>query len=75
MRSRSVTDRFPWRTALKIAWRESRSSPAKFLFVVMAVAVGPPRPKRFPTADSPGQKRRASVRFTMATDGAPCVSA
>ncbi len=35
-----MTGRFPWRTALKIAWRESRSSPAKFLFVVMAVAIG-----------------------------------
>jgi putative ABC transport system permease protein len=30
----------PWRTALKLAWRESRSSPAKFLFVVAAVAIG-----------------------------------
>ncbi len=35
-----MTDRFPWRVAFKIAWRESRSSPAKFLFVVLAVAVG-----------------------------------
>ena len=40
MRFSRMTDRFPWRTALKIAWRESRSSPAKFLFVVLAVAVG-----------------------------------
>jgi len=35
-----MADRFPWRTAFKIAWRESRSSPAKFLFVILAVAVG-----------------------------------
>ncbi len=35
-----MPDRFPLATALKIAWRESRSSPAKFLFVVLAVAVG-----------------------------------
>ncbi len=35
-----MTDRFPWRTAFKIAWRESRAAPAKFLFVVLAVAVG-----------------------------------
>ncbi len=35
-----MTDRFPWRTALKIAWRESRATPAKFLFVALAVAVG-----------------------------------
>ena len=27
-------------TASKIAWRELRASPAKFLFVVLAVAVG-----------------------------------
>ncbi len=32
--------RFPWTTALRIAWRESRSSPAKFLFVIFAVAAG-----------------------------------
>ncbi|MFN0165499.1 MAG: ABC transporter permease [Bryobacteraceae bacterium] len=31
---------FPLRTAWKIAWRESRASTAKFLFVVVAVAVG-----------------------------------
>jgi putative ABC transport system permease protein len=31
---------FRWRTALKIAWRDARSSPAKFLFVILAVAVG-----------------------------------
>ena len=35
-----MTKRFPWRTAFKIAWRESRAAPAKFLFVVLAVAVG-----------------------------------
>ena len=32
--------RFSWTTALKIAWRESRSSSFKFLFVILAVAVG-----------------------------------
>jgi putative ABC transport system permease protein len=31
---------FRWRTALKIAWRDARPSPAKFLFVILAVAVG-----------------------------------
>ncbi len=35
-----MSNGFPWRTALKIAWRESRASSAKFLFVVLAVAVG-----------------------------------
>ncbi len=29
-----------WRTALRIGWREIQSSKAKFLFVVLAVAVG-----------------------------------
>ena len=29
-----------WRTAAKIAWRESRASAGKFLFVVLAVAAG-----------------------------------
>src|SRR5437764_4006732 len=29
-----------WSTALRIAWREMRSSRAKFLFVILAVAVG-----------------------------------
>jgi putative ABC transport system permease protein len=33
-------DRFRWRTALKIAWRDARSAPAKFVFVILAVAVG-----------------------------------
>jgi len=32
--------RFSWTTACKIAWRESRSSAFKFLFVILAVAVG-----------------------------------
>ncbi len=32
--------RFSWKTAAKIAWRESRSSAFKFLFVIFAVAVG-----------------------------------
>src|SRR5664279_6194477 len=29
-----------WRTALRIAWREMRASRAKFLFVVLSVAIG-----------------------------------
>src|SRR5258708_24786590 len=29
-----------WRTAARIAWRETRSSLTKFLFVVLAVAAG-----------------------------------
>ena len=32
--------KFYWTTACKIAWRESRSSSFKFLFVILAVAVG-----------------------------------
>ena len=32
--------RFGWRTAAKIAWRESRPSALKFLFVILAVAAG-----------------------------------
>ncbi|HTC31868.1 MAG TPA: hypothetical protein VK724_00775, partial [Bryobacteraceae bacterium] len=32
--------KFSWATACKIAWRESRSSSFKFLFVILAVAVG-----------------------------------
>lgn len=32
--------RFGFRTAAKIGWRELRASPAKFIFVVLAVAVG-----------------------------------
>ena len=31
---------FSWTTAAKIAWREARSSSFKFLFVILAVAVG-----------------------------------
>jgi len=31
---------FRWTTAAKIAWREARSSAFKFLFVILAVAVG-----------------------------------
>jgi putative ABC transport system permease protein len=31
---------FRWSTAFKIAWREARSSSFKFLFVILAVAVG-----------------------------------
>ena len=31
---------FSWTTACKIAWRESRASAFKFLFVILAVAVG-----------------------------------
>src|SRR5437588_4555562 len=31
---------FPLRTAWKIAWRESRTSSIKFLFVILAVAIG-----------------------------------
>jgi putative ABC transport system permease protein len=32
--------KFGWRSALRIAWREARSSSMKFLFVVLAVAAG-----------------------------------
>ncbi|MBM3782797.1 MAG: FtsX-like permease family protein [Acidobacteria bacterium] len=35
-----MNSNFPLRTALRIAWRESRASTAKFLFVILAVAVG-----------------------------------
>lgn len=35
-----MNDNFSWQTALKIAWRESRSSAVKFSFVILAVAVG-----------------------------------
>ncbi len=31
---------FPWRTALRIAWRESRASSTKFLFALLAVSIG-----------------------------------
>src|SRR5438477_598851 len=33
-------NRLPWRTAVKIAWREAHASTAKFLFVIVAVAIG-----------------------------------
>jgi len=33
-------NQLPWRTAIRIAWREMRASRAKFLFVILAVAVG-----------------------------------
>ncbi len=33
-------DRFPWRTAAKIAWREARASSTRFFFVILAVALG-----------------------------------
>src|SRR5580692_5071401 len=36
----AAAGRFRWRTALKIAWRDARPAPAKFLFVILAVAVG-----------------------------------
>ena len=29
-----------WRAAMRIAWREMRASRAKFLFVVLSVAIG-----------------------------------
>src|SRR5438876_765826 len=32
--------RLSWTTAFKIAWREARASSAKFLFVILAVAIG-----------------------------------
>src|SRR5713226_10737523 len=32
--------RLSWTTASKIAWREARASSAKFLFVILAVAIG-----------------------------------
>src|SRR5713101_1229642 len=35
-----MRNRLPWRTACKIAWREAHASSAKFLFVVVAVAIG-----------------------------------
>src|SRR6266849_10021258 len=31
---------FSWVTAFKIAWREARASSFKFLFVILAVAIG-----------------------------------
>ncbi|MBI4905878.1 MAG: FtsX-like permease family protein [Acidobacteria bacterium] len=35
-----MADRFSWSTARKIAWREARASSSRFLFVVLAVAMG-----------------------------------
>src|SRR5579864_4281536 len=35
-----MRNRLSWTTASKIAWREARASSAKFLFVVVAVAIG-----------------------------------
>jgi putative ABC transport system permease protein len=35
-----MADGFSWKTAAKIAWRESRATPVKFAFVILAVAVG-----------------------------------
>src|SRR6202795_2631807 len=35
-----MSNRLTARTAFKIAWRESRASSAKFLFVILAVATG-----------------------------------
>ncbi len=33
-------NQLPWRAAIRIAWREVRASRARFLFVILAVAVG-----------------------------------
>ena len=35
-----MTQPNPWRTAAKIAWRETRASSGRFLFVILAVAAG-----------------------------------
>src|SRR5437667_8671173 len=35
-----MTAQLPWRAAVRIAWREMRASRARFLFVVLAVAIG-----------------------------------
>ena len=35
-----MSAQLPWRSAVRIAWRELRAARAKFLFVVLAVAVG-----------------------------------
>ncbi|MBZ5590758.1 MAG: FtsX-like permease family protein [Acidobacteriia bacterium] len=35
-----MRNRLSWSTASKIAWREARASSAKFLFVIVAVAIG-----------------------------------
>ena len=39
-RKPSVKPRLPWSAALRIAWREMRAARAKFVFVILAVAVG-----------------------------------
>jgi putative ABC transport system permease protein len=36
----NVDNRFPLRTAIRIAWREARSSSAKFTFVALAIGAG-----------------------------------
>src|SRR5438132_9752505 len=35
-----MSSRLSWRTAFKIAWREAHASSTKFLFVIVAVAIG-----------------------------------
>ena len=35
-----MNNSFPWRTAVRIAWRDARASPGKFFFIAVAVAVG-----------------------------------
>ncbi|MDQ1469753.1 MAG: putative transport system permease protein, partial [Bryobacterales bacterium] len=35
-----MTKPSPWRTAAKVAWRETRASSGRFLFVILAVAAG-----------------------------------
>ncbi len=35
-----MTRQLTWRTAAKIGWRDLRASPGKFLFIVLAVAIG-----------------------------------
>src|SRR5262252_3627166 len=35
-----MNNRLRWRTALKIAWREAHAASGKFLFVIVAVAIG-----------------------------------
>jgi putative ABC transport system permease protein len=35
-----MTAQLPWRAAIRIAWREMRASRSRFVFVVLAVAVG-----------------------------------
>src|SRR6476660_10465530 len=40
MNRRPMKPKLSWRAAIRIAWREMRSSRAKFLFVVLSVAIG-----------------------------------